>query len=110
MYCIMRRSGQPLPEDLDIDLSSAIDTVATLGAIRERLGDSDLIVLRDGDENSAMELRHDVARDDVRQVLDAEVRLPSTFRPARRGEPDLTIGPLGVTAVWKPENPEDRFE
>lgn len=109
IYCIVPSSDRELPDKFDRDYRSPVEILDALSELRSVL-DQGFLILRDGDEISEDELAADVDSYAVRSLLEAENVLRSVFRPAYRGQPDLANGPYGVTAVWKPENPEDRFE
>jgi hypothetical protein len=109
-YCIVTGSGCELPDEFDRDYRSPIEVLHVLSKLRSVSDQQVFVILRDGNEISEVDLSKDIDSYEALSLFEAENVLRSVFRPAYRGQPDLANGPYGVTAVWKPVNPEDRFE
>ncbi len=112
VWCIATRSGRPLPPEVDVDFNNPQNAARAFEWARERIGEADLQVLRDGEEVSVTELLNasTMRHHEIQEILDAETRLPAGFKPAPYGQPDLAPGADGTIPVRKPKNPEDRFD
>jgi hypothetical protein len=112
VWCITTRSRQPLPKEVDVDFDNPQDAARAFEWARERFGEGDLQVLRDGEEVSVTELldASTMRHHEIHEILESETRLPAGFKRAPWGEPDLAPGADGTIPVRKPRNPEDRFD
>jgi len=78
--------------------------------LRTRLG-VDLFVLRDGIPITQDGLDVDERSYEIHEVIDEDSQLRPNYRPGWGNWADYAVDADGETKkVWKPENPEDRFE
>src|SRR6266850_735862 len=111
-YEILLPHGLSQPSEAELvhdNPVSAKDSYQYLGVM---FSNCCLILLRDGKQITEAELESDIQSWEIRSVMADESRLPSTFRHAwPTHSADVATGPNGETVrVWRPENPEDRFE
>jgi hypothetical protein len=109
MWCIIGDSDDQWPEHCRQDFSTPGEARAALATLRA-LGFLELGVRRDGIDIDEGEFQADIETDDIRRDIEESSVLPAGYRERRRGEPDLGVSRNGTAAVWKPENPEDRFD
>lgn len=80
--------------------------------LRHRFREGDYEVRKGGRIVSIEDSLPGDTSDEMRDILDEEVgRLPHNYRKSYGNEFDITDDSCGQpTSVWKPENPENRFE
>lgn len=76
--------------------------------MRQTFGPTAVSVVRDGEPITAVQLAGDIETYEIRQVIEQDTQLPSTYRHGRGGDSDLAFGTDGYAhAVDKPPTPED---
>ncbi|OFW11267.1 MAG: hypothetical protein A3G20_08400 [Acidobacteria bacterium RIFCSPLOWO2_12_FULL_59_11] len=111
IYEIVVRSQKVVPSDLDLLHDNPLSAQAVCEALRERFGEVDLAILRDGVELTTADLAEDIKSYEIRTAMEEDCRLPPTYRRGRGDERDVALGPGGEpTGVWRPPNPEDDYD
>jgi len=112
VYQIKVLSAIALPEESSPINSDPESAYSDLQYMQERFPGARLTILRDGVEITESQLRADIESWEIQKTMEESTRLPSTYR---RGwgtqHDDIAQTADGDTArVWKPPNPDDRFE
>jgi hypothetical protein len=91
--------------DEDLVFEHAVQALNCLGRLTSATKGRRVTILRDGSEITMRDLELDASREED------EGRLPSSARTGWVDHYDVTSGPgWDSKRVWKPDNPEDRFE
>ena len=110
IYEIVIKDKAAFPDDVELLHDNPRSALETVEALRERLGDVRIVILRDDTAITISQLTLDIESYDIRTVIEEESQLPATYKRGRGGDSDLAIGGDGYRhAVWKPKNPEGDY-
>jgi len=109
MWCIDGDSEDRWPPECKQDFETPEEAHTALNTLRG-LGFSDLRILRDGELVSENELCRDMISDEFRRDIEEGSVLPTGYRERRSGGADQGVSRDGRKPVWKPDNPENRFD
>ncbi len=110
VYEITGLSHDEVPPDDDLSYDNPHSARSALEYLRKKFPGKNLGILRDGVKFTDTELDAEISSCDIEAIREESTRLPGTYRRGW-GTDDVAIGPDGEpTTVWRPKNPDDRFE
>ena len=70
----------------------------------------DFVIVRDGKQITKKDLDYDLKSYEIQTAREEDTLLRPGFREGYGTQSDFSEGPDGVTKVWKPPNPEDKYD
>jgi hypothetical protein len=111
-YEIAGLSEISAPSDVDGIYDNPKSAKVDLEYLRKTFPWADFAILRNGTKLTEAELVADIESYEIQAFVEAETKLPATYRHGLgHRTDDIAIGPNeNPVKVWGPENPEDRHE